>query len=159
MEKYLMAAQGFLAAVIAWLGNRLGILFPMLGVLCVLMIIDYATGMSASKKEALDHPENPAYGWCSKKGAKGIMKKVGYISVVTVAVIMDYMIALLAQHLGLGIHRSVFFGILVTAWYILNEALSITENASRLDADVPKWMLKYIAVLKKKIDDKGEGAE
>lgn len=159
MEKYLMAAQGFLAAVIAWLGNRLGILFPMLGVLCVLMIIDYTTGMSASKKEALDHPENPAYGWCSKKGAKGILKKVGYISVVTVAVIMDYMIALLAQHLGLGIHRSVFFGILVTAWYILNEALSITENASRLDADVPKWMLKYIAVLKKKIDDKGEGAE
>lgn len=159
MEKYLMAAQGFLAAVIAWLGNRLGILFPMLCVLCVLMIIDYLTGMSASKKEALDYPENPAYGWCSKKGAKGILKKVGYISVVTVAVIMDYMIALLAQHLGLGVHRSVFFGILVTAWYILNEALSITENASRMDADVPKWMLKYIAVLKKKIDDKGEGAE
>ncbi len=159
MEKYLMLLQGAVAAAIAWLGNKLGELFPALGMLCFLMVVDYFTGMSASKKEALDHPENPAYGWCSKKGAKGILKKVGYVAVITVTIVMDYMIALLAQHLGLGVHRSVFFGLLVTAWYILNEALSIIENAGRLDAPVPEWLMGYIAALKKKIDDEGDGAE
>ena len=133
MEKYLkpfMLLQGALAAAIAWLSNKLGILFPMLVILCFLMAADYITGMLASKKEALDHPDNPAY-----------------------------VIMILAGQVGLDVRKSVFFGLLATAWYILNEMLSIAENAGRMGANVPEWMLKYIAVLKQKIDDKGDGAE
>ena len=62
MEKYLTLLQVFLAGAIAWLSDRLGILFPMLGLLCALMIVDYFTGMAASKTEAIDHPGDPAYG-------------------------------------------------------------------------------------------------
>ena len=159
MEKYLLAVQGFFAAAIAWLGNRLGILFPMLGALCLLMATDYITGMLASKTEAIDHPDDPAYGWCSAKGARGILKKVGYVAVIAVAMTLDYVIMILAGQVGLDVQKSVFFGLLATAWYILNEMLSIAENAGRMGANVPEWMLKYIAVLKKKIDDKGDGAE
>ena len=46
------------------------------------------------------------------------------------------------------------FSLLATAWYILNETLSITENAGRMGAPVPEWLVKYIAVLKDKIDGK-----
>ena len=159
MEKYLLAVQGFFAATIAWLGNRLGILFPMLGVLCLLMATDYITGMLASKTEAIDHPADPAYGWSSAKGARGILKKVGYVAVIAVSMTLDYVIMILAGQVGLDVQKSVFFGLLATAWYILNEMLSIAENAGRMGANVPEWMLKYIAVLKKKIDDKGDGAE
>lgn len=159
MEKYLMLAQGFLAAAIAWLSNKLGILFPALVILFFLMIVDYITGMAASKREAIAHPDNPAYGWSSAKGAMGILKKVGYITVVTVAVVMDYIIVILTFHIGIDTPKSVFFGLLVTVWYILNEILSIIENAGRLDVPVPEWLMRCIAVLKKKIDDKGEGAE
>jgi toxin secretion/phage lysis holin len=162
MEKYLkpfMLLQGALAAAIAWLSNKLGILFPMLVILCFLMAADYITGMLASKKEALDHPDNPAYGWCSAKGARGILKKVGYMAVIAVAMTLDYVIMIMAGQVGLDVRKSVFFGLLATAWYILNEMLSIAENAGRMGANVPEWMLKYIAVLKQKIDDKGDGAE
>lgn len=159
MERYLRPIQLLLSAVIAWLSNRLGILFPVLCVLCFLMIVDYITGMTASKREALDHPDDPGYGWNSRKGVKGILKKVAYVCVIACAMVLDYMIALLAGQLGLDMPKSVFFGLLVAAWYILNEMLSIAENAGRAGADVPEWLIRYIAVLKKKIDDKGDGAE
>ncbi len=45
---------------------------------------------------------------------------------------------------------------MAAVWYILNEALSITENAGRIGAPIPAWLTKYIAVLKDKIDDKAE---
>lgn len=159
MEKYLMLLQVFLAGVIAWLSGRLGILFPMLGLLCTLMIVDYFTGMAASKTEAIDHPGDPAYGWNSTKGAKGILKKFGYLCVTAAAIVLDYMLMIVAGQLGFEMQKSAFFGLLVTAWYILNELLSITENAGRMGAPVPKWLVKYIAVLKNKIDDKGDGAQ
>lgn len=159
MEKYLMLLQVFLAGVIAWLSNKLGILLPVLGGLCFLMIVDYISGMMASRTEAIDHPDDPAYGWSSAKGAKGILKKVAYVCVIACAMVLDYVIAILAGQLRLDMPKSVFFGLLVAVWYILNEMLSIAENAGRMGANVPEWLLKYIAVLKKKIDDKGEGSE
>ena len=155
MERYLTLLQLFIAAVIAWLSDRLGILFPVLCVLCFLMVVDYVTGMLASKTEAIDHPDDATYGWSSAKGAKGILKKVAYVCVITCAMVLDYIIALLAGQLGLDVPKSAFFGLLVAVWYILNEILSIAENAGRAGADVPEWLLRYIAVLKKKIDDEG----
>lgn len=159
MEKYLTLLQVLFAGVIAWVSDRLGILFPMLCVLCVLMAADYVTGMLASKAESLDHPGDKKYGWDSKKGARGILKKVGYMSVIAVAIALDYVIMAMGGQIGLDVRKSVFFGLLATAWYILNELLSITENAGRMGANVPEWLRKYIAALKDKIDDKGNGAE
>ena len=46
-----------------------------------------------------------------------------------------------------------FLGLLVAVWYLLNELLSIIENAGRMGANVPEWLRKYIAVLKDKIDN------
>lgn len=159
MEKYLTLLQLFVAGVIAWLSDRLGILLPLLCVLCVFMVVDYVTGMLASKTEALDHPGDPAYGWNSRRGAKGILKKVAYICVIAAAIALDYVIMVMAGQMGIDVRGNVFFGLLATVWYILNELLSITENAGRMGADVPDWLMRYIAVLKKKIDDEGDGDE
>lgn len=156
MERYLTLLQLFITAVIAWLSDRLGILLPLLAVLCVFMVIDYLTGMGASKKEAIDHPGDTAYGWSSRKGARGILKKVGYVCVIVVAIALDYVIVILAGQIGIDAHGNTFFGLLATVWYILNEMLSITENAGRMGADIPAWLLQYIAVLKDKIDDEGD---
>lgn len=159
MEKYFTLLNAAIAIAIAGLSNRLGILFPMLCVLCVLMAVDYITGMLASKAESLDHPGDKKYGWDSKKGARGILKKVGYMAVIAAAIVLDYVIMVMAGQMGMDVKKSVFFGLLATAWYILNELLSITENAGRMGANVPDWLARYIAALKDKIDDKGNGAE
>lgn len=59
-----------------WISNKLGIFMPVLGLLCILMIVDHISGMLAAKKEALDSPENKTLGWSSKKSITGIYKKL-----------------------------------------------------------------------------------
>lgn len=152
-REYVMMAQGALAAAGAFLSAKLGILYPVLCILMGMMALDYITGMLASKTEAIDHPGDNGYGWSSRKGAKGIIKKVGYLCVIAVAMVVDYVIVSVAANLGIQITAKAFFGLLVAVWYLLNELLSIIENAGRMGADVPEWLRNYIAVLKDKIDN------
>ncbi|MGL5437112.1 MAG: phage holin family protein [Lachnospiraceae bacterium] len=148
--------QGIMAAFGAYLSAKLGVLFPVLCVLAGAMILDYITGMLASSVEALEHPGDTAYGWTSKKGAKGIIKKVGYMAAIAVAMVVDYVLNIASAELGITIPVTAFFGLLVAVWYLLNELLSIIENAGRMGANVPEWLRKYIAVLRDKIDSKVE---
>lgn len=147
-----MTIQAAAAATIAWLSARLGILLPVLCVLLTAMVLDYITGMLASKREALEHPDDPAYGWSSRRGAEGIIKKVGYLCIIAAAMIVDYIILSVAAQAGIETALKAFFGLLVAVWYILNELLSIIENAGRMGAPVPDWLSRYVAVLKNKID-------
>ena len=151
--------QAGATALLAWMSAKLGLLLPVICILAGAMILDYITGMLASKYEALEHPDDPKYGWSSRRGAEGIIKKVGYLCVIAVAMIIDYIILHVAAEAGIQISLKAFFGLLVAVWYVLNELLSIIENAGRMGAPVPEWLLKYVAVLKNKIDAQGGGAE
>ncbi|MEG0216107.1 MAG: phage holin family protein [Hungatella sp.] len=154
-KEYVYLIQGALAGAGAFLSNKLGILFPVFCLLVGMMVVDYITGMLASKTEALDHPGDSNYGWSSKKGAKGIIKKVGYACVIAVAMVVDFIILFVADRVGFNMPTTAIFGMLVAVWYLLNELLSIIENAGRMGAQVPEWLCRYIAVLKNKIDDSG----
>ena len=153
------AYQGGLSAVIAWISAKLGILAPVLAVLVVMMAVDYVTGMLAAKAEAIEHPDDPTKGWNSKLGAIGILKKVGYMCVIAVAMVMDYIIISVAARLGYEVPLKAIFGLLVAVWYLLNELLSIVENSGRMGAPVPDWLARYIAVLKKRIDETGDSKD
>ena len=76
-----MGIQVFATGVIAYLSEKLGVTFYLLGLLLCLMLIDYLSGMAASAAEALGHPDDKRYGWSSRKGAIGIIKKVAYLFV------------------------------------------------------------------------------
>ncbi|HJB90000.1 MAG TPA: phage holin family protein [Candidatus Eisenbergiella merdigallinarum] len=120
MRAMYMTIQAAAAAIIAWLSARLGILLPVLCVLLTAMVLDYITGMLASKREALEHPDDPAYGWSSRRGAEGIIKKVGYLCIIAAAMIVDYIILSVAAQAGIEVALKAFFGLLVAVWYILN---------------------------------------
>ena len=159
MRAFYITIQAAATAAIAWLSARLGILLPVLCVLLTVMVLDYITGMLASKREALEHPDDPAYGWSSRRGAEGIIKKVGYLCIIAAAMIVDYIILSVAAQAGIEVALKAFFGLLVAVWYILNELLSIIENAGRMGAPVPDWLAKYVAVLKNKIDAQADPDE
>ncbi len=145
--------QMLATGLVAYLSDKLGVTFYLLGLLLALMVIDYLSGMAASRVEALEHPNDKTYGWSSRKGAIGIAKKVAYLFVIAVAIIIQT-----SSVLGASLPNTML-SLLVTVWYLLNEALSITENAGRMGAPVPEWLAKYIAVLKNKIDSKGENGD
>ena len=156
MQKFYFTIKALASAGLAWLSAKLGILMPVLVLLMAMMIVDYITGMIASKKEAIESPGDPSKGWNSKKGAIGICKKVGYLCVIAVAMVVDFVIIKTAAAMGYSISTRAMFGLLAAIWYLLNEMLSIIENAGRMGAPVPQWLSRYIAVLKDKIDDSGE---
>ena len=60
MKSSYPALQGAIAVAISWISARLGILFFPVVILMLMMVIDYITGMPASQKEAIEHPEDPA---------------------------------------------------------------------------------------------------
>lgn len=159
MKNEYLAAQGAVSAAVGWISARLGLLFWPLAILAIMMVIDYVTGMLASKAEAIRHPGDPAYGWSSRKGLLGILKKTGYVAIIAVGVCLDQIILTGLAHMGLESPVKGLFGLIITVWLVLNEMLSVIENAGRMGANVPSWLARYIAVLKGKIDEQYEPPE
>lgn len=134
------------------IGNKLGILAPAMLLLIFLMMVDYVSGMLASKKEAVEYPNDARYGWSSRKSIIGIYKKVGYMLTVLVAVSTDYLIYKFLGEMGISYQMKTTFGLLVVIWLILNELLSILENASRMGAILPQFVSNALVELKKNIE-------
>lgn len=141
------------AVVGAWISNQFGLLYPVVCLLMLLMLADYVSGMIAAKKEAIEHPNNKKYGWSSKKGVLGIFKKTGYIFTIFVAVCVDYLIYKVAQELGLQYGSQTFFGLMVAFWFVINESISILENAGRMGVELPEFLKKTLNELKKDVED------
>ena len=135
--------QMFISAAFAGLLYYLGIVSIPIIMLIFAMIIDYATGMSAAFYNAE---------LSSKKGVKGIVKKVGYLALVVAAMILDWLISQGLQQINLDLHYSVFFAVLVTVWLIINELISTLENLSRMGVPIPNFMKKLIDRLKTTVE-------
>lgn len=155
-KEQIYLAQGVISAAAAFASDKLGILFPMLMIFSTMMVLDFISGMIASAKEAIEHPDDPDKGWSSKKGLIGLMKKFSYILTVFVAILVDILLINAGKYIGVDVRMKTFFGLLVTVWFILNEALSILENAGRIGAKIPGFLLKLIATLKKKVEKNGD---
>lgn len=148
-------AQLSLSTITATIASKCGLLGWMLLAVMIAMIIDFLAGMAASAKEAVEHPDDRTYGWSSKKGMIGIFKKFGYILVIVASMLVDFLIYKMSGIFAIELPMTMFFSTLVTVWFILNECLSITENAGRMGVRVPAFLTKVIAVLKGTVEDKG----
>ena len=70
-----MSIQVCVTGLVAYLSQKLGVTFYLLGILLCLMVIDYLSGMAASAVEALDHPDDKSYGWSSRKVLRALLKR------------------------------------------------------------------------------------
>ena len=131
--------QMVISAALAAFASYLGALAVPIIVLMVMMIIDYLSGMSAAWSEGT---------LSSKVGAKGIVKKVGYMALIAVAMGVDYLIysGIVAANIEVG--YNMWFGLLVAVWLIINEMISILENLGRLGVPIPEFLKKIIGRLK-----------
>lgn len=136
--------QIFISTVFAGLLYYLGIVSIPIIMLIFAMVIDYITGMlAASYNSELS----------SKKGIKGIVKKVGYLALVLASMIIDWLISQGLQQINVDFHYSVFFAVLVAVWLIINELISILENLSRMGIPIPNFLKKIINRLKTTVDE------
>lgn len=118
-----------------------------LAILMIVMIIDYITGMAQAWVSAT---------LSSRTGALGVVKKIGYLFAVAVAVVVDYIIQLAANRAGTDLSGFCPFGLLVTIWLILNECISILENLSEIGVPLPAFLMAIVKKLKKTTENQGD---
>ena len=129
--------------------GKMGEIPQSISILLLMMVIDQVSGILAAKREALEHPGEKKYGISSKRMVLGIFKKAGYI-LTMVDILMDTMM----EYIGIKSTIKGSFCLLITVWFILGEAISILENASRMGVKVPRFFRKIISELQKDIDGK-----
>lgn len=143
-------AQVTISAALAALSAYFGVLVIPLIMLTVAMIIDYGTGMAVAwKKSDLS----------SKKGVSGIIKKVGYLVLVSVGMIVDWLIFCGLENFDAGDSYKFSFGMLVAIWLIINELISILENLGAIGVPVPEFLIKVIRRLRITTEKTAETAE
>lgn len=149
MNEKLTAIKAVLAAFFTALGSFLGWKGIMAIVWVVCMALDYLSGSAAACKDRA---------WDSSVARQGLWHKGGMILVVAVAAIADGIMAVICANLNLGIAWPAIILPLVLAWYIITELGSILENAVKLGANVPDWLVKVLKVGLKAIDSQGKTA-
>lgn len=147
MNENMLAAKAAIAAFFTALGAFLGWKGIMALVWVVVMALDYISGTAAAMK---------AGEWCSAKAREGLWHKGGMIIVVVVAAIADGVMSVICENLHLGFAWPTIILPLVLAWYIITELGSILENAIKLGANVPGWLVKLMKAGLKAVESAGE---
>lgn len=147
MEKTIQKAINFAEIIIAilggWLSAELKAIVPVMIILVVLMVLDYASGVvSAWKGGTLN----------SEKGARGIFKKLGYLIIIACGMCFDFILSYTCDTLGIAYENRMLFGLIITIWYALNECISIIENVGEF-SNVPAWLSNHIEKIKDKIEE------
>ena len=137
--------QTVFAGALGALAAYFNVLLIPLAVLMGAMLIDYITGMAGA---ACTGEIN------SRVGVTGIIKKAGYLALVAVGMVVDYLINSALVNIGINFRIYYCFGMIITIWLIINELISILENLGELDVPIPDFLRKSIHKIKDSVDSK-----
>ncbi len=149
MEDNLMGFKASIAAFFTILGGFLGWQGIMALVWVAAMALDYITGTMAACH---------AGQWSSSVAREGLWHKGGMIVVVIVAAIADGIMAVICANIPLEMVWPGLILPLVLAWYIITELGSILENAVKMGAPVPEWLIKLLTASLAMINTAGDTA-
>lgn len=143
-ETISMLKLTLIAALSVVLAYFNALLIPII-VLIVVMVIDYISGMTSAKRTGE---------LSSRLGVMGILKKVGYLALVAVGMVVDYLISSALIHVGIHIQINYCFAMIIIIWLIVNELISILENLGELGVPIPEFLRKSIKKIKDGVENK-----
>ena len=146
MDEKLTAFKGAVAAFFMSLGAFLGWQGIMALVWVGVMALDYLSGSMAACR---------AGQWSSAAAREGLWHKGGMILVVVVAAVADGALGVLLANLPVETQWPGAVLPLVLAWYILTELGSILENAVKMGAAAPEWLVKLLKAGLKSVERTG----
>ena len=147
MNENLLTVKTAIAAFITAMGAFLGWKGIMLLTWVLVMALDYISGTMAACK---------AGQWCSATAREGLWHKGAMIIVVTVASIADAIMVIIVEYVPIGLQWPGILMPLVLAWYIITELGSILENAVKMGANVPDWLVKLLKASAKIVENAGD---
>lgn len=143
MEKLMDKVNLIGGGIVAILSAAFGQLWFLFAGLLMLNVVDWLSGWQAAVKLKKSD---------SKVGAKGVAKKVWYWIIIAVSFYIGFAFEKLGAVLGVSLGFMNMIGWFVLANYLVNEIRSITENAVKLDADVPDFLIKGLKITGSLID-------
>ena len=147
MEDKLMGFKAGIAAACSAAAAFLGWQGVMALVWVTVMGLDYLSGSAAACK---------AGQWSSAVARAGLWHKGGMILVVCAAFLGDCVMAVMCANLPLQMDWCGAIVPLVLGWYILTELGSILENAVKMGANVPGWLVKLLKAGMDAVDNQGQ---
>lgn len=135
MNENLVTLKTAIAAAGTTMGAFLGWKGIMLLSWVAVMALDYLSGTLSACREGQ---------WSSAVARQGLWHKGGMILVVTVAAIADAVMVMMVEYVPIGLQWPGIVLPLVLAWYILTELGSILENAVKMGAKVPAWLVQLL---------------
>ena len=140
------SVMAILAAALGALCSYASALVVPLAVLIAVMLADYASGMAKAWS---------AGKLCSKTGLRGILKKLGYLVLVGVAGVVDWLVRYGLTQVGVEeVSFQFLMAAMVIVWLIINELISILENVAALGGPVPGFLRKLLTRLKVAVETK-----
>lgn len=149
MNENMLTVKTAIVAFFTALGAFLGWKGVMLLAWLLVMALDYLTGTLAACHGG---------SWSSAVAREGLWHKGGMIAVVAVAMIADWIMVLAAEYIPIGIQWPGIIMPLVLAWYIVTELGSILENAVKMGANVPGWLVKLLQASANLVEAAGDHA-
>lgn len=140
--------QALITVVISAIMDFLGILAVPVFLMVGCNIIDYITGIAASKYR--DEKVN------SYKGMRGIIKKVCMWLLVVIGAVVDTLIQYTAEVMGMNFQVPFIIATLVAVWIVVNEVISILENIIDIGVALPPFLMPIVKRIKKEVEEAGE---
>lgn len=114
----------------------------------VAVVLDVVTGLVKAKATG--------EGLSSDKATKGFWKKISLFVGLLFGIFLDYAAATVLVHAGVNMKIDMPFALIICAYIIINEAISISENLYLTNPDsFPPQIGKWLKVAKKEIEQKG----
>ena len=147
---WMLAVKAAITAALGAFSTFWGWLGWLIAAWVVLMALDYITGTAAAMKNGE---------WASHTAREGIWHKMGEVVVVIIAAFADGLLSIIMEQLPMVEIALPEIGLLlplVLVWYAITELGSIAENAQRMGAPIPAWLVKLMANGKEAVDAAGD---
>lgn len=133
-----------LIIIISAIMDFLGILAIPVFLMVACNIIDYITGLMASKyrEEQIS----------SYIGIRGITKKVCMWLLVLVGSFIDIIINYTVEYMGIGFKIPFIVATFVAVWIVVNEMLSILENIIDIGVALPPFLMPIVRLIRKEVE-------
>jgi len=142
MNKVKAIFIAFFTALAGWLGI---LAIPVL-ILVLCNLIDYVTGLVASKYR--NQKVN------SYKSFRGIVKKICMWLLVAVGALFDWLIIYAGETVGVSIPVAFLIACVVAIWLITNEFISILENMKDIGVPIPPFLQPLVKNVQKQVEEK-----
>lgn len=138
--------KAIFTAVFAFLSALLGVLAVPVILLVTCNLIDYATGLMASKYRSQDIN--------SYKSIRGIFKKVSMWLLVVVGAIIDELLLYAAATIGKPVPVTFLIACIVAMWLICNEIISILENIQDMGVNIPAFLQPLVKHIRSQVEER-----